>query len=780
MKTNRSGAGARRPLIDGVDKVTGKAQYTADLPAPNALVGRIFRSPYAHADIVAVDTAEAAALPGVVAIVTGQDCDKPYGILPISQNEFPLARERIRYRGEPVAAVAAVDAETAERALGLIRLKVVERPAYFAAADARKEDAVLLHDNKRGNLEREVHNEFGDTAAGFARADLVREQTFRCAEVTHAHMEPHAALATYEPERGHLTLHSVTQVPYYVHLSLARCLDMDASRIRVVKPFIGGGFGARTETLNFEIICGLLARAARGTVRLDLTREETFLTHRGRPESDIRIRIGMTREGRLTACEMEMVMRGGAYGGYGIVTILYAGALLNGLYDLPAVKYDGYRVYTNTPPCGAMRGHGTVNARYAFDALMGEMATELGLDPIEVRRRNLLKAPTETINGLRVTSYGLPEALDWVERASGWRERYGKLPKGRGLGIACSHFVSGSAKPVHWSGEPHATVILKLDWDGGIVILTGASEIGQGSSTVMAQCVAEVLGVDWERIRVVASDSLVTPKDNGSYSSRVTYMVGNATIDAAENLKKLLVEAAARKLGTTPDDIECLGEAYRAIGSDKTLSFNETTVEALVGTGTLTVKGTFTCPEDFQGGKHRGGAVGSTMGFSYAATVVEVSVDEVTGLVKVERAWCALDCGYAINPLSVEGQIQGAVWMGLGQAICEETRYENGLHTAANFLDYRVPTIAESPPIEVGIIESLDPNGPFGAKEASEGPLSSLPAALAEAVRNATGLAFRELPLTPERIVDAMETREREERAAARKAAKQPATEGAA
>ena len=462
MKANRSGAGARRPLIDGVEKVTGAAQYTADLPAPNALVGRIFRSPYAHAEIVSVDTREAAALPGVVAIVTGQDCDKPYGILPISQNEFPLARERIRYRGEPVAAVAAVDAETAERALGLIRLKVVERPAYFAAADARKEDAVLLHDNKRGNLEREVHNEFGDTAAGFARADLVREQTFRCAEVTHAHMEPHAALATYEPERGHLTLHSVTQVPYYVHLSLARCLDMDPSRIRVVKPFIGGGFGARTETLNFEIICGLLARAARGTVRLDLTREETFLTHRGRPESDIRIKIGMTREGRLTACELEMVMRGGAYGGYGIVTILYAGALLNGLYDLPAVKYDGYRVYTNTPPCGAMRGHGTVNSRFAFDTLMGEMATELGLDPIEVRRRNLLKAPTETINGLRVTSYGLPEALDWVERASGGRERYGKLPKGRGLGMACSHFVSGSAKPVHWSGEPHATVILKV------------------------------------------------------------------------------------------------------------------------------------------------------------------------------------------------------------------------------------------------------------------------------------------------------------------------------
>ncbi len=773
----QKGAGQRIPLVDGIEKVTGRARYTADLFAPEALAGRIYRSPYAHAEILELDLSAALALPGVVAIVTGEDCAHPYGVLPISENEFPMARGRVRYIGEPVAAVAAVDDATAARAIGLIRMKVRELPAYFNAADARAPDAVLLHENRAGNLEREVHNEFGDTAAGFAGADLVREESFHCAEVTHVPMETNAAMAAYDPERDQLTFHSVTQVPYYVHLSLARCMNLDTSRIRVIKPFVGGGFGARVEVLNFEMVCGILARAARGTVRMKLSREETFLTHRGRPETDIRIRIGLTREGKITACEMEQTQRGGAFAGYGIVTILYSGALLNGLYDIPAVKYDGYRVYSNTPPCGAMRGHGTVNSRFAFEALLDTMARELGLDPIAVRRNNLLVAPTDTINGLKVMSYGLPDCLDRVEQASGWRARIGKLPKGHGLGIACSHFVSGSAKPIHFTGQPHATIILKLDFDAGITILTGAADIGQGSSTVITQAVVEVLGVDYGRVRVIANDSAITPKDNGSYSSRVTFMVGNAAIDAAENLKKILIEAAARRLQVEPARVDCLGEAYCVAGEpDRMVGFNEVVKEALVATGMLSVKGTYTCPIEFQGGKHRGGAVGSTMGFSYAATVVEVRVDEELGRVEVVKVWTALDCGFAINPLSVEGQIHGSVWMGMGQALSEETLYKDGRHIAASVLDYHVPTIIESPDIEVHIVESIDPNGPFGAKEASEGSLASMPPAIVAAVYNAIGLKLTELPLTPDRVLDAIGGRRRpgarrREQAAEREAA---------
>ena len=756
--------GVRQPLIDGIEKVTGRALYTADLPAPGALVGAILRSPVAHGDIRRIDTARARALPGVRAVITGADCDIAYGVIPVAQNEFPLARERVRYRGEPVAAVAAVDAATARAALALIELDIAPLPAYFDAAAAREPGAALLHANKPGNIEREVDHTFGDVDAGFAAADLVREERFHYAEVSHAMMEPNAALAEYDAERGRLTLHSVTQVPYYVHLALARCLRMDESRIRVVKPFVGGGFGHRTETLNFEVIAGLLARAAGGTVKLELSREETFLTHRGRPETDVRLRIGLTKTGAITAVACEVVQRGGGYAGYGLVTILYAGALLHALYRLPASRYHGLRVYSNTPPNGAMRGHGSVDVRHAFEALLDKMADELGLDPFAVRRANLLPVPHRTMNDLQVNSCGLGECLDRVEAASGWRERRGRLPRGRGLGMACSHYVSGSAKPVHWTGEPHAVVNLKLDFDGGITVLTGASDIGQGSSTLIAQTVAEVLGVGLDRLTVVANDSRVTPKDNGSYSSRVSFMVGNAAIDAARALQRVLIDAAARKLAVAAAEIACDGEDCVVAGTDRRLSYKETVAAALEDAGTLIVKGTWSTPPETQGGKFKGAAVGSSAGFSYAAQVVEVSVDEDTGMVKVERVWVAHDCGRAINPLAVEGQVQGSVWMGMGQALCEESQYHAGLPLRANLLDYRVPTIVESPPIETYIVEAPDPNGPFGAKEAGEGSLSGFLPALTNAIADATGLRLTELPASPDRLLEAITARRRAER----------------
>ncbi len=760
------------PLIDGVEKVTGRARYTADLDHEDALIGRIFRSPSSHAEIIRLDVSMARALPGVVAVVTGEDCPHTYGVLPVAMNEYPLARHRVRYRGEPIAAVAAIDAATAERALKLIELEIRELPAYYTSADARTPDAFRLHANKPGNLEREVHHAFGDVAAGFAAADLVREAQIRCAEVNHAQIEPHACLAEYDPVTGRLTMQSVSQVGYYLHLMLARCLQMDASRIRTIKPFVGGGFGARVEALNFEIITALLARAAASKVLMRLTREENFLTHRARPQSDIKLKLGMRKDGRLTACECEVVQRGGAYAGYGVVTILYAGALLQGLYDIPAVKYDGYRVYANLPPCGAMRGHGSVNTRHAFECLLDRMAHELGLDPFAVRHANLLRAPTRTLNDLMVNSYGLAECLDKVERASRWRERIRTLPPGKGLGMACSHYVSGAAKPIHWTGEPHAVVNLRLDFDGGITALTGAADIGQGSSTMVAIAVAETLGVSLERLRVIAGDSAITPKDNGAYSSRITFMVGNAAIDAARKLKSVLTAAAARQLEAREEDIECVAETFRVgTAGQASLPFSEVVKAALVDQGPITVSGTFSCPPEAQGGKHRGGAVGSTMGFSYAAQVVEVTVDDATGCVTVDKVWAALDCGHAINPLAVEGQIEGSVWMGLGQALSEETHYFNGLPAHASLLEYRVPTSAESPPIEVEIVESHDPNGPFGAKEASEGALAGFPPALVNAVANAIGVELDELPVTPDRIIEALVERRRANRLAAARAA---------
>ena len=609
--------------------------------------------------------------------------------------------------------------------------------------------------------------ELGSTAQGFAEADLVREDSYNCAEVCQNQMEMHAAVADYDAVRERMTVHASTQVPYYVHLMLAQILGMEMSRIRVIKPHVGGGFGCRTETLNVELIAALLARKALSAVRMVTTREETFITHRGRPETDIKLKIGMRKDGRITAVECDCDQRGGAHSGYGVVTILYAGSMLYAIYDLHNVKYVGRRVLTNTPPCGAFRGHGTVDIRFAFESLVDQMARELGLDPFAVRRANLLSAPTFTDNDLMVNSYGLPECLDWVERESGWKSRKGKLAKGegslrKGLGMACSHYISGASKPVNWTGEPHATVKIKVDFDGSVVVLSGAAEIGQGSSTILVQSVAEVLGLDISRVRIVTGDSEVVPKDNGSYSSRVTFMVGNAAIDAAQNLKKVLIAAAARKLEARPEDIECLGEVYRAGAQDKGATFDEVVAEALKDSGTITVTGNYsTIPESHGGKKYRGAAIGGTMGYSYSAQVVEVTVDEETGVVTIDKVWVAHDCGKALNRLTVEGQVQGSVWMGMGQAMSEEAAYHDGLMLTANMLDYRVPTIQDSPPIEVGIVESIDPHGPFGAKEAGEGSLAAFLPALTNAIADAIGIRFNNLPVTPDRVFEAMEKRKR-------------------
>lgn len=755
--------GARTPLIDGVEKVTGKAKYTADIAAPGALVGRILRSPHAHARILSVDTSAAEALDGVFAVCTGAETPVPFGVLPIAENEYPLARGRVRYRGDPVAAVAAVDEPTAEKALGLIKVEYEKLPAYMTPKAAMKEGAVALHDDKPNNILREVHAEFGDVEAAFAEAELIREKVYTFAEVNHVHMELNATLAEYDPVRDMLTLNTTTQVPYYVHLKVAACLQMDSARIRVIKPFLGGGFGARTECLHFEIIAALLARKAKGNVRLLQTREETFIAHRGRPWTEVKMKIGLKKDGRIAALALEATQAGGAYAGYGIITILYTGALMHGLYHIPAIKHDAWRVYTNTPPCGAQRGHGTVDTRAAFEALLTEMAEELGIDSLTIRQINLLpQIPYTTMYAQKVMSYGLPECLEKVKAASGWAERKGNMPPGRGLGIACSHFVSGTSTPKHWTGEPHATVNLKLDFDGGITLLTGAADIGQGSNTMASQVAAEVLGIRLDRIRVISADSALTPKDNGSYSSRVTFMVGNASISAAEELKGILVKAAAKKLDAREEDIEVLDEVFMVAGSqDPGLSFQEVVKAAMVDCGTITVKGTFTCPTEFQGDKKiRGSAIGATMGFCYAAQVVEASVDEVTGRVTAHKVWVAVDVGKALNPLAVEGQTQGGVWMGMGQALSEETRWDDGRMLHGNILDYRMPTMAESPDIEVIVVESLDPNGPFGAKEASEGMLAGFLPAVHEAVYEAVGVRSLKFPLSPETISELLDAKE--------------------
>src|SRR6202158_5186175 len=553
-------------MVDAAHKTTGSGKYTDDLSLPGMLVGKILHSPYPHARIKSIDTSRAEKLEGVVAVVTGKDAPNPYGILPVGHDEYALALEKVRYVGDNVACVAAVDEATADHALELIDVESDLLPAYFDPEESMKAENDLIHDNKPHNLEKDYHHVFGDPEKGFVEADQVAEARFIANEVTHAAMEPHSTVAAFEIDphtgnRGRLTVQSSTQVPYYLQHKLSLVLEMPMAQIRVIKPLVGGGFGGKSEVIPLEIIAAIAARKALAPVKITYTREEVFWAHRGRPRTIIDLKTGIKNDGRITAVKARVIQDGGAYCSYGVVTILYSGALLGALYDIPNIQYDGYRVLTNKPVCGAMRGHGTVNVRFAFESQLDELAGKVGIDSAEIRQRNLLQPPCITVNGLRVQSYGLPECIEKTVDRSGWKQRKGKLPKGRGLGIACSHYVSGAANSIIRSDMPHSTVNIKIDRDGGVVVYTGASEIGQGSDTMTAQIAAEVLGCSLPRVRVIAADTDLTPIDIGSYSSRVTFMAGNATLRAATEVKKMIAAAAAKKMNCEVGEIIFLDDA---------------------------------------------------------------------------------------------------------------------------------------------------------------------------------------------------------------------------
>ena len=757
--------GARVPMVDSREKTTGAGIYTDDIRLPGMLVGKVLHSPHAHAGIRAIDVREALALPGVHAVLTGADTPVKYGILPIGHDETIFAVDKVRYIGDNVAAVAAESEAVAEEALRRIRVDYDVLPAYFDPEKSMLAEANLIHDERPRNIEKEYHHHFGDVEAGFARSDLIREDRFDCAEVTHAALEPHSTVARFDPaDAGSLTVWSSTQVPYYLQKTLAATLQMPEERVRVIKPLVGGGFGGKSEVIPLELAAAVLARRAARPVKITYTREEVFYAHRGRPRTIIDLKTGVQRDGRLMAVEARIVQDGGAYCGYGPVTILYSGQLLNAMYAIPNVKFDGYRVLTNKPACGAMRGHGTVNARFAFEAQLDRIAAVLGVDPAEIRRRNFLKPPCTTINGLRVLSYGYPECLERVVERSGWREKRGKLPYGRGIGLAGSHYVSGAANPIIRSTMPQTTVRLRLDPSGEVTIFSGAAEIGQGSDTVHVQIVAGELSLEMDRVKLVAADTARTPVDLGSYSSRVTFMAGNAALDAARQAKARVLEAAARRLGCTAADLRLeAGKIFRDEDSRPAMSFSEAAGLAAGAEQFLEVSGSYSPPSDAQGGKFKGGGVGPSPAYSYSAQAVEVTVDTHTGEITVDRIVAAHDCGKAINPLAVEGQVEGSVWMGLGQALQEEMLWENGRLMNAGLLEYHSASTLESPPIEPILVESNDPEGPFGAKEAGEGSLAAVIPAVSNAIYDAVGVWITSLPITPEKVLKAIKEKQKSE-----------------
>jgi 4-hydroxybenzoyl-CoA reductase alpha subunit len=756
--------------VDARAKCVGQTKFADDIVLPRMLFCKILRSLVPHALIKKIDATKALALPGVFAVITGKDLPIPYGILPVSQDEHALCIDKVRFVGDPVAAVAAIDEDTAFDAMNLIEVEYEPLNTISSIEEAVLIDEPRIHEyGDSGNVHKKVSLEFGNVEDGFAEADLVREDVFFYEGNTHLPMEQHAAVAHFDADQK-LTLWSSTQTPHYVHRALAKVLIMPASHIRVIATPNGGGFGGKSDPFNHEVAVCKLAMITGRPVKVTLTREEVFYCHRGRHPVLMKVKTGVKNDGAITAMHFQSFLDGGAYGSYGVASTFYTGALQTVTYDVPRYKFQGLRAFTNKPPCGPKRGHGTPQPRYALEVHLDKIAEQLRIDPVEIRRKHLVAPNSVTANYLRVGSMGLgmcidkvAEGSDWKNRFSGWDHENRKLPYGKGIGIACSSYICGAGLPIYWNNMPQSGVQLRLDRQGGVCVMCGSTDIGQGSDSILAYIVAEILGIDPFDIRVITADTDLTPVDLGSYSSRVTLMTGNAAIQAAERARELLVMAVAEKLGVP---IENLSLAERRVfdveNPELGVSFAEAVVLAESKFGTIGTVGSYTPPRS--PGKFKGSGVGPSPAYSYSAAVAEVDVNPDTGIVVVERVWIAHDVGRSINPMLVMGQVEGSVYMGLGEILMEEMSYRtnrNVVHKFPSLLEYKSPTTLEMCDVKTYLIEDPDPNGPYGAKEVGQGPLLPVPPAVANAVYNAVGVRIDEVPITPEKVMRALKDKGR-------------------
>jgi len=769
------GGRARRP--DAADKVTGRAVYADDLKRPGMLRGALLQSPLAHARILNIDTSHAERLPGVKAVITAATApDVRFGVSPARYDETVFCQDRARYVGDEIAAVAAVDRETAMEAVSLIQVDYEQLDPVFDAHTAADPGQQQVHELYPDNIAARVEQHFGDVEAARAKAHLVRTDRLSNKMQNGAFLEPQAALAELDLQ-GRLTLWSSTQAPHYVARTVAMVMGMPEHRVRVVMPRVGGGFGPKAAASSMELATCLLARQTGCPVKTVFTREQVFLHARARHQFFHTMTTGVDADGKLLFLDHEALLDGGAYASFGIATVYYAGSLLGAPYRLPNMRYRGSRVVTNKPACGAQRGHGGVIARALFEQQLDLIAEELGLDPIELRLRNVMEAGETTCNDLNMSSLGMRECLEAVRYKSGWDklERGGK--RGSGVGVSCGFFVSGAGYPIYRSRTPHCTVVIKVDEaGGGMEILSGAAEIGQVCETMMAHIAAETIGVPLSCIRVHSGDTDLTV-DLGAYSSRTTLMTGQATKAAAEMVRQQIFEALAAKLELAVEDLDLVdGQvrikgagaegAFEAIRTEfikehrgwtdhpqgEHLTFTEVSRLAFLERGTIIGTGQYRPPP--LGGKFKGAAVGTSPAYGCSAQIAQVKVDLETGKVKVERIAAAHDCGQAINLTQVEGQMQGCISMGLGEALMEEVVFdEHGAVLNPSLADYRIPTALDMPEIDTIVVESNEPNGPFGAKEVGEGGIMPTIPAILNAIYDASGVVIDELPASPEWIL---------------------------
>jgi 4-hydroxybenzoyl-CoA reductase subunit alpha len=764
--------GKRLPRVDGPVKAAGTARFTDDLSLPGMLHGKILRSPHPHARIVRIDTSRAEQHPGVRSVIVGEDFgDYRYGLRADTRDEYPLARGKVRYLGEEVAAVAAVDEDAALEALELIRVDYELLPAVTDPEEALREGAPQLHDDKPGNISVHMKTAFGDVDEAFRQADYVREDRFYSQSVLHGFLEPNAALALWEaPNR--ITIWASKQSPYFLYRNLSNCFNVPLSNVRLIQPYIGGGFGGKNGGYPVDFCAVMLSKKSGRPVKIVLTMEEVLSSHRRRHPMIVRLKTGVKKDGTILAHDCRIVADGGAGTGVGPSTIANAFYFMNLPYVVPNVRYEAFRAYTNRPISVAQRGNGIQQIRYAADVQLDMIAHDLGLDPVQIRQKNAVYTGYRTASGMNIHSCGLQETITGAVQAAEWETHYRPWqekknePLGRiarGVGLACNSFQSGA----RLTGHNCCTAVIKVHEDGTASLLTGSTDSGQGSETVLAMIVAEVLGTRLEDVFVPQTDSTVTPVDPGSFGSRVSSTAGNAVLIAARDARRQLLPVAAELLKAAPEDIEFRDRKVFVRGApDKAIRFRDLTRQTVAwGSGTSIIGqgswGQTVPPMNFETGE--GDASGA---YSFGTQAAWVEVDTRTGRVTVPRMVVAHDLGFALNPLAVEGQHEGSIAGGVGHTIYEHCVEENGQNLTPNLTAYGLPTVYDLPEEMVSLsIETIDPVGAFGAKESGEGTQVSTIPAIVNAIHNAIGVWITDLPVTPEKVLKALREKKAQDQA---------------
>lgn len=758
--SSRSTLGMDTPQVMAKAKVLGRAVYAGDIKLARMLHGKVLRSPYPHARIVRIDTAEARALPGVKAVLTGEDA--PATLWGAHHKERAvLAKGVVRYCGEEVAAVAAVSDEIARDALDLIRVEYEELPAILTPEEAMDEEAFGIHPD-RNNVAQHIQFERGDVEAGFAAADLIHEATYTTHSQYPGYMEPMATVASLDPD-GRLVLYTSTQAVNLVRMQVAMTLGLPISRVRVIQAATGGGFGGKIVEDDNQLLAGLLALHTRRAVRLVNNRLEDFQAACASVPERITLKLGMQADGRIVAKQVGIVAECGAYAGLAGDVMHVSAMRSDNMHRNPNVRSQATLYYTNNPPRGAFRGFGGTQMQFALNSHIHTMAEKLGLDPVQVHKINALKAGEVSIHGWHIGSTGLLECIDQATEAIAWSSKRQEAKdtgtKRRGVGMAAAMHVSGNRTIGNWDGS---TLVIKINEDGRVFLISGECDMGQGASTMLSQIVAHELDLPLADIHVLAPDTDVSPVAVGTLASRVTMSGGNAAIIAARKARQELLSLAAERLGARPDALTLEGGAvYVSAEPERRSTVAELARQHIWrhGGGGIQVTGTWDPKTVMHDDKLYGNIAAA---YSYAAQAVEVEVDIETGQVSVIDSYVADDCGKALNPIAIHGQTNGATVQAIGWTLYEQLHYEGGRLANGNFADYNMATADAVPMLRGGVVESNDPNGPYGAKGASETAILPGAPAIANAVYDAIGVRITDLPITPEKVLAALHAKQQQ------------------